>query len=271
MKHTWIRAVLPLLLTSCVSPNPVNPSFPINVDRAQQILAADAANPKPLARPLVIVGGFFDPGLAESLLVRDFKNYLHDDRIIGVTLGLSWDTEDYRQRIIDAVDNAFPNTNPSNDPNQTTEVDVIGYSMGGVAARYAAITPPPGRRLRIRRLFTIASPHTGARSAEQISFNITSLQQQFRPGSDFLQSLNNSADPAALYPVYAYVCLGDRVVGINNAAPPGQTPWWVSPPLWLSSHDWAFLDPRIRADIVTRLRDEPPLAHDPPTPLPIKK
>jgi pimeloyl-ACP methyl ester carboxylesterase len=262
MLHFRRIAILLLAMTAgCVSRTPVNPSFPASVDQGEKILSADTAHPKPLSRPLVIVGGFFDPGFAQLLLAHDFRQYTHDDRVIGVTLGLSFDPDDYRQRIITAVDKAFP----SNDPVMTTEVDVIGYSMGGLAARYAAINPAPGRRLRIARLFTIASPHTGARSAMITSFNLFKLQEQMRPGSVFLRNLNHTA---ALFPVYAYVCLNDRVVGAAYAAPPGQTPWWVSPPIFFSSHDWAFMDPRIRADILTRLRDEPPLSHDPPKAIP---
>jgi pimeloyl-ACP methyl ester carboxylesterase len=261
--------ILIAMVSGCITNSPVNPSFSVAPDQARKMIDDDTANPKALKRPLLIVGGFFDPGIASAFLAHDFRNYTHDDRIIRVALGWSWDTEEYRQRIIDAVDKAFPST----DPVFTTEVDVIGYSMGGLASRYAAMKPPSGpplRRLRIARLFTISSPHLGALSAMQLPHNGNKLQDQMWAGSQFLNSINNHADADNLYPVYSYVCLGDKVVGAMNAAPPGQTPWWVSPPIWLSSHDWAFMDPRIRADILCRLRDEPPLTHDPPTPLPAK-
>jgi pimeloyl-ACP methyl ester carboxylesterase len=246
-----------------VARTPVNPSFPVTVNRAQQILDAYTASPKPLKRPLVIVGGFVDPGFAQLKLTNDFRSYLHDDRVIGVTLGFSFDVDDFRQRILDAVDKAFPTSDPLN----TTEVDVIGYSMGGVAARYAAVTPAPGRRLHIAHLYTISSPNMGARETTQLPFNLFKIQEQFRPGSDFLNALNNAV-PSHIYPVYSYVCLNDRVIGTQYAAVPGQMAWWLSPPIFFSSHNWAFMDPRIRADILSRLRDDPPLAHDPPSPLP---
>jgi pimeloyl-ACP methyl ester carboxylesterase len=257
-------ALLLTLIAGCATNSPVNPSLPISPEHASEILKVDTANPKPLKRPLVIVGGFLDPGIAQLLLTRDFRQYTHDDRIVGVSLGLGFDPDVYRKRILEAVDKAFPTTDPIN----TTEVDVIGYSMGGLAARYAAINPAPGRRLRIARLFTIASPHRGARTTLQLPFNIALLQKEMRPNSAFINSINNSPDPGRLFPIYSYVCLGDRVVGADNASPPGQAPWWVSAPIFPCSHDFAFMDPRIRADILTRLRDETPLSHDPPTPLP---
>ena len=42
------------------------------------------------------------------------------------------------------------------------------------------------------------------------------------------------------------------------------------PPLELS-HIGAVLDPRILADIVLRLRNEPPLTHEPRAPLPVDR
>jgi pimeloyl-ACP methyl ester carboxylesterase len=260
-------ALFACVLGGCVATAPVNPSFPVTMDQGRAVLKSASDDPKPLDRPLVIIGGFFDPGIAAGALARDFRRYTRDDRIVSVSLDFSFDEEDYRRRIIQAVDKAFP----SSDPILTTEVDVIGYSMGGLAARYAAITPPPGRRLRINRLFTISSPHNGAVAAHYVPIDLVDLQEQMTPGSPFLNAINNTADPNALYPIYAYVCLGDHEVGEGNAAPRTQIPWWLSRPAFISAHVWAYQDPRIRADIVRRLRDETPLSTDPPAPLPTQK
>jgi pimeloyl-ACP methyl ester carboxylesterase len=251
----------------CVSENPVNPSFAVTAARARQVLDEAAEQPRQLQRALVVIGGFVDPGFASNALAMDFRACTGDARIIAVPLGYDTDFQDYRRRIIDAVQSAFP----SSDPAVTTEVDVVGYSMGGLAARYAAEAPRPGeplRRLRIARLFTISSPLSGAVVAERMPLLLEPLQQQMRPGSSFLNSVDTSQDPIDLYPVYSYVCLNDNEVGAACAAVPGQTAWWVSPPVLMSSHNWAFMDPRIRADIVRRLRGEPPLSTDPPAPLP---
>jgi pimeloyl-ACP methyl ester carboxylesterase len=254
-------------IAGCVSSAPINPSFPVTAAAAKQILDDAAAHPQPLPRPLVVIGGFVDPGVASNLLARDFRGYTGDDRIIAVPLMYDTDFHDYRRRIIDAVQTAFPST----DPAVTTEVDVIGYSMGGLAARYTAEEArdgEPPRRLRIARLFTISSPLSGSNEARAMPLLVQPLQENMRPGSEFLRHIDQSQVMNDLYPIYSYVCLGDKAVGAENAAVPGQTAWWVSRPVMISSHNWAFLDPRIRADILCRLGGKPPLSIDPPAPLP---
>jgi pimeloyl-ACP methyl ester carboxylesterase len=261
---TALIVALVMALSGCTYSTPVNPSFPVTFENACGVLRHAEANPKPLDRPLVIVGGFCDTGLWSSAMVRDFRGYTHDDRIIFVPLDFSLDLDDYRKRVITAVQKTFPST----DPNFTTDVDVIGISMGGVAARYAAVHPLDGRRLQIHRLFTIASPNDGLVSTEGVPIKLIPVLDNLDRNSAFLYSLNHTSDPNAMYPVYPYACLGDWLVGAAFAAPPGQKVWWVSAPIWIDSHNWSWNDPRIRADILRRLRDEMPLTADPPAPLP---
>jgi hypothetical protein len=252
-------------LIGCVSDAPTNPSFDVSIPVARRLLDDAAVHPRALKRPLVIVGGFADPGLAPLMMRHQFQNYTTDDKIVSVSLGFCFTFDQCRRRIIEAVDETFP----SNDPRYTTEVDVIGFSLGGVAARYAAMDAGPNHRLRIARLFTISSPHRGALLAEHSNFSIIPLRNDLLLNSSFLEKLNNTANLDDLYPIYAYIRLGDNKIGNENAAPPGQTAWWVSTPPFSFPHASACLDPRILADIVLRLRDEPPLATDPPSPFPI--
>ena len=264
-----------LLLAGCGIPippdRPLNPSFPVTNAQADAALKYDAAHPKPLQRPLLIVGGFVDPGLGTRMLVKRFREATGDRRIAAVSLGYERDWEQCRLDIVAAADAAFPTT----DPDRTTDVDVIGASMGGLAARWAALPPAPGehrRRLRIDRLFTIGSPLRGAVLADRIPLNLHPLQAGMRTGSSLYQQINAAdaaPDPADLYAIYAYARLNDDQVGTSNAAPPGATPWWVSSPAWpRPTHHASFLDHRILADIAARLRGEEPLSHDPPAPIP---
>ena len=66
--------------------------------------------------------------------------------------------DEARTTVIEAVNKAFP----SDDPQWTVPVDVVAISMGGLVARYAGV-PARGegdvRKLRVVRLFTLASPH----------------------------------------------------------------------------------------------------------------
>jgi len=210
--------------------------------------------------------------------------------VISVSFFFCGSFDGCRKRVIDAVEKAFP----SDDPEWTTEVDVVAVSMGGLVARYAAAPPrapkatttnaasqpttdrAPARRLRIARLFTISSPHRGAALAFLPTFN--QLQIDMRAGSKFLQRLDafdelvepGSAQtrPSDSYELIPYVRLDDMIVGERNAAPAGWTPWWVPAEPFQDSHIFAMADPRIVADIARRLRGEPPLTTDPPAPLP---
>ena len=259
-----------LISVGCASDDrPVNPSFPVTTARAVDILHFDVKHPRRLRRPLLVVGGFADPGWAPPRLRDRFRRWTGDARVADVTIGLDLSFADCRTDIVTAADRAFPTA----DADRTTEVDVIGISMGGLAARYAALPPgprvPSRRRLRIGRLFTISSPLRGALLAEATPFDAHPLQPAMRPGSWLYRLLDDAPQSADdLYAVYSYVRLRDGTVGANYASVPGVTPWWVSTPPLQAPHDAAFGDPRILADIACRLRGEPPLADDPPSPFP---
>jgi pimeloyl-ACP methyl ester carboxylesterase len=158
-----------------------------------------------------------------------------------------------RDRLLRAVEQAFP----GEDLTWTTEVDVVAQSMGGLVARYAALPPPDGqgRRLRIARLFTISTPHRGARLACLPTLH--PLHRSMRPDSPIVAALQ-AALPQARYELYPYVGYHDLIVGREHAAPQGQTAWWVDTGPPGLAHLGAMLDPRIQADIARRLRGEPP-------------
>jgi pimeloyl-ACP methyl ester carboxylesterase len=242
-------------------PQPIDPAFPVSIVLARRDLSRMAAHPKPLERPLVVISGFMDPGLAALSMHDQFAQVTGDKRIATISLFECMSFQECRQKIVDVVGRAFP----SNDPMQTSEVDVVGFSMGGLAARLAADPPRAGeRRLRIHRLFTIDSPNRGAIRAAQLPL-LHPLQADMRPGSAMLMRLNLCAPP---YPVFAYVRLGDKPVGERNAQVPGNPMWWVATPPFSNPHANAVEDPRILADISRRLRGEMPLTAIPPAPLP---
>ena len=247
-----------------------NSSFDVSVSDAQQALREMKAEPKPLERPLVVLGGYCDPGIASSHLRKEFRRLTGDKRVVGVSFLFCGDFDACKREVIAAVDKAFPN----DDPTWTTEVDVIGVSMGGLVARYAAAPDPflpDGRRLRVARMFTISTPHRGASLAAMPTLN--TLQLGMRANSKFLRSLERreakrSDNPK--YELYPYVRLGDVIVGAENAAPAGQNPLWVPAEAFQDSHMLAMLDARIIADVARRLRGEEPMVTGPPQPLPVK-
>ncbi len=147
-----------------------------------------------------------------------------------------------------------------------TEVDVVAISMGGLVARYAAT---PGDQdtapLAIRRLFTLASPHRGARLARYL--HPDPRTRDMRAGSGFLARLDEARDECD-YELVPYGRLGDWIVGVENAAPPCTSPWWVSNLPFQDAHSDIARDPRLLADIARRLRGERPWTTEPPSPLP---
>lgn len=257
-----------LSMLGCEADRPLNPSFPLTLEQAQAELKAMKRWPMKLLRPVIVVGGYADPGIATraaAAMARDIGG----DRVLAVHLWSCGSFDEARDYLIGEVDKAFPNS----DPQFTTEVDVIGGSMGGLAARYAAFREEPmntlapeRRRLRIARLFTISTPHLGARMAD-LPPTFHSKVNHMRRGSAFLNQLN-AAGQRADYELYPYTRLGDLVVGEENTAPPGMKPWWVATPFLQFSHLNSMRDPRILADIARRLRGQKPFTTSPPAELP---
>ncbi len=233
----------------------VNPSFPLSVSDAKCELDAMKNAPVELARPVVVAGGYLDPHLGPWWVSRVFRQYTGDERFVDVSFFFCSTFDQCRTKLIAAVDAAYP----SDDPTWTTEVDVVGISMGGLVARDAAAPPEnsaaTSRRLRIRRLFTLSSPHRGARWASLPCF--LKLHRDMRIGSDLLVRLNEEARGTE-YAIYPYVRLGDLIVGAENAAPPGSPPLWVSDRLLQPAHAAGVVDARIHADVARRLRGESP-------------
>lgn len=250
----------------CSADKPFNPSFALTYADAKAVLREMKRDPKPLQRPLIVAGGVHDPGFIARNVARKFRAVTScDDRIISVSFfGPGRGTfEACAKHLVDAVEQAFP----SDDPDLTVEVDVVGFSMGGLVARHAADPNSPGQRLNIRRLFTISSPHRGARLASLPTADQRTIDM--RPGSAFLADLDSHL-PGADYELLAYTRLGDMIVGPENASPPGMLPWWVANAPFSPAHLAAGTDPRILADIARRLRNEAPFATTPAAPLPDK-
>lgn len=240
--------------------SPTNPTFSLSVGGAKEALAEMGHAPRPLPRPVLIVGGYMEPDIMPPAVRSTLAPLFDADErgeFMTASLATAGNFDDCREKLIDEVDEHFPTA----DSKETTEVDVIAISMGGLAARYAAAPHGDARRLRIAHLFTIASPHRGSVSAPLPIFS--KLAWDMRPGSTFLTSL-----PSPDYPVIPYTRLGDDIVGAANTAPPGQTPWWVPNQPFQFAHLQAYADPRILADIGRRLRGEPSFTHGPPAALP---
>jgi hypothetical protein len=281
---TIASGILLLLATIGGGCAPDNPSFPLTAAHARAELNEMEASPTKLERPLVIIGGFLDPGIGPRQLAANLRDATGAKKGEVILISLFWcgNFDECRRKIVESVDAAWP----SDDPDCTREVDVIGQSMGGIAARYAALPPgafnapqtressassaaaptprPAGRRLKIHRLFTLASPHRGAVLADVPG--LMPLHLDMRRGSDFLTRLN--ALDSGEFPIIPYTRVPDTHVGSAYTAPPGQNPIWM-PNAWFEEpHLGFFGDPRVAADVARRLRGEPSYSIEPRAPVP---
>ena len=261
--HTVTELLLPLaallligafaFATGCAG-GEKNPDFPLSVDAARDAKAEMRDSPVAPERPIVLAAGYYDPGLIVGRLRRDLQAMLDDDaEILTVTFVTAFGFEQCRDRLVNVVEERWP----SESDETTVEVDVVAYSMGGLVSRYAAMPRSDGRQLRIARLFTISTPHRGARLAGLPTLD--SRVRDMRSESAFLQSLDEHLEVSG-YELYCYVRLNDFIVGEQNAAPPNMEPWWVPNVPFGLGHIGAVNDPRIQADIARRLRGERPWA-----------
>lgn len=264
IRLSWfIFILLAATLCGCGTTIVHNPSFPLTLHDAKAARNKMAEEPKTLQRPVVVLSGFLDPGFAASGIRTELDDVVDGEPIIVVSFATKGDFCSARDKLIAEIETTLP----SSDPRATVAVDVITHSMGGLIARYASIPRRDGKRLRIARLFTIATPHRGAAMGGGI-LPINALAADMDEHSEFIEMIAKVNHP---YPIIPYVMLGDQVVGQENAAPQGVAPWWVDRQWYQAPHIVVTRDDRILADIFRRLRGEEPFTIEPPTPLPVQE
>ena len=218
-------------------------------------------DPRELERPLLIMSGWMDIGLTLHTLKSPFERAFGKEQILGFVFPGAHSFDHCRTKVIRNLDERFPSAHPG----ETVAVDVVAFSMGGLVARYAALHQPGLQRLRIKRLFTISTPHQGAQLAGVPHWDRRVLDM--RRGSSFLTQLDQAL-PESDYELKCYVRLGDTLVGSQNAAPKGYPLWWIRNRGVDLPHVGAAGDPCILTDIMRRLRNEPALSTAKPIPLP---
>jgi hypothetical protein len=233
-------------------------------------------SPVALARPAVVLAGWRSPPLMAISLAARLAGLTSGNRrdILSVTYATTGSIERAadiaHRRILDtfgptsqhSLDRPTPDTIASRGAPNALEMDIIAISMGGLVARVLAtrsrpntIAPP----LRIRRLFTLATPHRGARLARWIRPD--SAAGAMRPGSDFLRGLDAQL-PALDAELVCYAQRRDWWVGTWNTAPAGRSLIVanVTGPISMAlSHFTVHHNPMVILDLSRRLRGEPPV------------
>jgi hypothetical protein len=251
---------------------PFNPAFPVTRSEALAELARLRASPAPLERPVLILGGWRAPRISAFGLERILRPVTSNrpEDFLTVTYPLASSLDAACRVALRRLHERFGSTGPG----LGAPIDVVGISMGGLVARLAAL-PPSARkdlgdadapRLLVHRLFTLATPHRGARLARW--FALDPASRLMRPGSPALAALDRADLRDRIVP---YAMLGDWWVGASRAAPPGADPIWIAPETPLErilAHFLINRNPQIVADLARRLRGESPLARvgsPPPT------
>ncbi len=215
------------------------------------------ADPVGLSRPLVVLDGWRQFDWSSASLARDLRKLTGANK--ADLMPVSFPTHNSLDAMADEIVMRVERTWPSDDPGWTIEVDVVGHSMGGIVARLAALPSeenPNRKRLKIRSLYTISTPHRGARMARY--FPIDCAAWEMKPGSKTITRLNETLADAR-YELVCYTQLHDWTVGAKNTAPPGFEPIWTKG-TFFASHILARKNFRILGDIALRLRGEPPMA-----------
>ena len=236
-----------------------NPDFPLTHAEAlleMERMRASLVVPK---RPILVLAGYHAWRLMVASTARTMRGLVGGpaDHYHSMAYPLSSSIEGIARSVVREVGRIWPH----DEPHRTAEIDVIGVSMGGLVARVAAQLPlvDGQKRLRIVRLFTLATPHQGALLAERTpAFLRDSGARDMHPESRFLERLNASL-PTAKYELTCYTRLNDKWVGAKNTAPPSREPIWVSG-LRFMSHTTVTADARLLVDMARRLRGEEPLA-----------
>lgn len=241
-----------LALPSVRRIGPANPAFDVSRRRVREAWEQMAANPRPLERPVVILSGW--RSITPSAFVRNLCELTSKRRsdFLTICYPLAGDFDHAVDAAMKAIVDRFPGSDEA-----TAELDVVGISMGGLVAR-AAAARRSGPRLVMKRLFTLATPHRGAKLADRI--RVDEAGRCMRPGSEYLRRLDDELGRAP-YELICYARLGDAMVGARNAAPPGREPIWA-PSALVFSHLTISGDLAIKADIARRLRGEEPLGRE---------
>jgi pimeloyl-ACP methyl ester carboxylesterase len=264
----FLPLFLVIVLSGCTTLTGPSKDNPLSKSELRAELEQMRAEPAGLERPVIVIDGWISYGGA-AMIQRELMDLTGGERdlLVKYSYPLIFSTlESNARNVVELVEERWP----GDDPDWTTEVDVIGFSMGGLIARVAAEQPlknkKPRKRLKVKRMFTISSPHKGTGwwigwlPVDQMSWAVSLWGRNYR---NWLDDRLAEAD----FDLYCYGQGNDWIVGGNFEA--ASHPEIKARGKLLFSHTSSYGNYRHLADIAARLRGEDPIVSVPtPSPQP---
>lgn len=128
-------------------------------------------------RPVLLVPGFLDGPESFHVLAARLESEGFETHRVRLTPRLATCSLHRFAEQVERAAEPFP------------EVDVVGFSMGGLVSRLWV--QRKGGAEKVRRLITLASPHQGSHLARALPLPAT---REMRPGSDLLSDLESDVE-----------------------------------------------------------------------------
>ncbi len=201
-------------------------------------LDAPAVAPDPALPPVVLVHGIFSSGDDMERLARHLRSQARE--VFQPTLtpnGGHAPIEDLAQQLADFIAEKIGER----------RFDLIGFSMGGLIARY--YLQRLGGLARVARFISIAAPHHGTHLAR-----LGSLPGwvQMRPGSEFLRDLANDAEALRAISFTSFYTPLDAVIVPARSS---EMPQARNVRMWASMHPSFILERRCIRAVAAALCD----------------
>lgn len=200
----------------------------------------DRSGPTGTPPPILLVDGFTPFPTPYFHIRRFYKQKGRDMQSVPYLLAVMRDVTTYARHIKGAAERLMRHYD-------TERIDIIGYSMGGVAALYAI------KRLdfanEVRTFLAYGAPFNGALMSRysRITKLCRTIGTQLTPGSDFLKALHS--DPLPDGPKYVSLyCTRDLVCRPQDCILHGAK----NPPI-NAGHWTFFFSPRIHRTILSYL------------------
>ena len=216
---------------------------------------------------LLVLAGYRAPWVQVRNLERSLVRLTHRREVVAVAYPTAGTVAGVLARVRAALDEAWPGWPGWTDGHA---VDVVGVSMGGLVGRSLAMgldgesLAATERRLAVRRMITLCSPHRGAVAAEWVRPD--ALAGQMRAGSAWLRAINaaETGGGGRGYPLIAYTQTADWLVGASRSVPEGAPDGGPGPGdahvhlrgRLVMSHFLVSSERAVLVDVARRLRGE---------------